>query len=438
MKSSSSQDRENPLISQEVTEELRRSVSADKPAVVILDMGVPGLYISRLLGRKNIPVVALDTKEKHWTHYSRYNNVISTTKIKDNQVLLETLLGFGKALEHKPVLIPLHDDYVKFVSQNRELLAEYFRFVLPSKSSVETVVDKRQLDNLCLEKGIVGPKTYYPDNLKELQQLEVELVYPCIYKPAESRSWQSASAQEVLKGKKAVEVTNSSELFSWYERLCEIDPRLLVQEVIPGPDRNLYYTVSYIKKDGTPYGFFVGRKLRTYPIHFGQGSYVESVPDNGVVKLSEEIIELLDYKGNIGLEFKEDPRDGLLKLIEINARFGLWDGFAAECGLDVAYAHYADACGKELDKDADYKRGCRWLDIDRDLWAAIQYRRSGELGIKEWLGTLVRPHFSPIFVRDDIKPGIVYLWGFAKVLISRIVRRFIPGSRNTINYRAVK
>lgn len=404
---------------------LKMLAARDVTPVVLLDMGVPGLTIARALGRRHIPVIALDTKPDHWTHCTRYAMVLTSSRFSAEDNLMRILDAVADAFDKKPVLIPLHDDYVRFVSRNRIVLGKKFLFALPLHEVVEALTDKRGLYRLCEANRISVPKTVFPASLEELEAQAEGLTYPVIFKPAHSRRWQSERAQTMLQGQKAVQVNSVQELLAWYRRLREIDLELLVQEIIPGKDANLYYVVSYVGRNGQHCGFFMGRKLRTFPIHFGQGSYVQSTHEPKLVELASRVIAMLDYHGNIGIEFKYDERDGLYKLIEINARFGLWDGFSADCGLDLIYALYKELTEERLPPGNSYQDDRYWLDFDRDFWALVQYRRVGELSIREWLKTIARPHISPIYVRDDLRPAVAYAGTFIGVLARRASSYFL-------------
>ena len=54
------------------------------------------------------------------------------------------------------------------------------------------------------------------------------------------------------------------------------------------------------------------------------------------------------YRGIFSAEFKRDPRDGLFKLLEVNARPWWFVDFAVRCGVDVCRMAYDDALGREV------------------------------------------------------------------------------------------
>ena len=53
----------------------------------------------------------------------------------------------------------------------------------------------------------------------------------------------------------------------------------------------------------------------------------------------------LDFHGIAQVEWKRDPRDGALKLIEVNPRLWQWRGLTGECGAGVIEIAYWDLIG---------------------------------------------------------------------------------------------
>ncbi|MBA3492538.1 MAG: hypothetical protein H0T87_00005, partial [Gammaproteobacteria bacterium] len=138
--------------------------------VVLLDMGIPGLAVARHLGRAGIPVFALDTKNQHWTHASRYVEVLSSQEFRHPDRVISVVLEMAVSLEVKPVLMALHDDYLRLVSKNRHELANYYRFVLPRPDAVECVIDKHKFYQVCVQQQLPAAQSYYPSNGEQVSQ----------------------------------------------------------------------------------------------------------------------------------------------------------------------------------------------------------------------------------------------------------------------------
>jgi predicted ATP-grasp superfamily ATP-dependent carboligase len=235
--------------------------------------------------------------------------------------------------------------------------------------------------------------------------------------------------ERLLGDAKVLRVGSADELLDAYRRLVEIGGPLLVQEEIPGPDHNLHYYSGYHGQCGVRLGEFTFRKLRMLPIHAGAGTLIESTADPELSALSLQFALSLNYRGSLGLEFKLDPRDERLKLLDANARFGLWDGFAADCGVDLAYCAYRDAVGRPVSFNGAYRTGICSVDLRRDLEAAVKLYTRRELGPVAWLSSLLRVRSEVAFAWDDPAPFVHTCWLIAR-RVARGAARKVAGLRS--------
>jgi predicted ATP-grasp superfamily ATP-dependent carboligase len=179
-----------------------------------------------------------------------------------------------------------------------------------------------------------------------------------------------------------------------------------VQELIPGEDSRLYYVCGYFNADGQLEAAVAGQKVRITPIHSGSASFVESVRDDRLLDAARTLLAPLGYKGLFGVELKLDPRDGVYKVIEVNARWGLWDGLARRCGIDLGFLAYAREVGLPYEVDRDYRAGVKWLSFNLDLDAFLAYRKEHLLSLWAWLGSLRGETEYAVFAWDDLGPAV--------------------------------
>ncbi len=377
------------------------------PAVV-LDANLPALKVIRSLGRKGIRVIGIVAKGGRWEHSSRYCVVRVFEHAADNDERLKNyLIDLAKELDSKPVLIPMHDDHVLFVSKFRDELKKYYRYLVPDSETLEKLVSKSGLADLADQCGIQKPDTYTPQSISDLESIAGQIKYPALIKPIFSMAWKPKKIQSFVDGKVMV-VDTESKLLEIYKKLAALDDRLVVQEIIPGPDNRLVYYIGYFDRDSNPLASFVGVKERLTPIHFGSASYVVSFHDAQLVELCTRFMKQIAYQGHVGIEFKLDERDDTYKLIEVNARFGLWDGMAARCGIDFAYINYQYLLDLPNTPAPTYDAGVKWISFERD-WSAFRgYRKENSIGYGEWLKSLAsgRRDFA-VFALDDPIPFIL-------------------------------
>ena len=134
---------------------------------------------------------------------------------------------------------------------------------------------------------------------------------------------------------------------------------------------------------------------------------MQSRHDAELERISLDLLRAIGFRGLGGIEFKRDARDGRYKLIEFNARYGMWDSLGMRCGVDIPWAAYRDALGEPVEPQRSYRTGVKWVDLQRDARAFLEYRARGQLSFAGWLRSLLGEKDWAIFDRRDWKPTVV-------------------------------
>lgn len=400
-----------------------------RPAVITPVDAHMGIDIARSLGKHGIPVYGIDVEsdESKPGKYSKYIHFIPGPDLEVNGEgpYLEFLVQFGKKMNCKPVLYPLSDAHALVCSRHREVLNQFYEFVMPDHQTMVGLTTKDGLHQVVSQFNLPAPKTEFINGSNDIECIAKRMVYPAILKPTESAHWHTPEITKLLRrgltaGRaKVILCKNPGELVESYRLIAQYDDRLLVQEVIPGNDDHLVYISFYLDRQSRPLGIFAGRKFRVIPTGFGSASYVRSYYDRGLVEAGLRLLASVKYQGLGGIEFKKDPRDGDYKLIEVNTRFGMWDGLCVRCGVDLPYIAYCDTLRLPVDPQLTFRQEIIWLDWQRDVRAAIAYRKKGQLTLNEWLKSLKGEKMWAIYSREDWRPGIV----FTLILFHRLWNR---------------
>jgi predicted ATP-grasp superfamily ATP-dependent carboligase len=380
-----------------------------------MDVNLQALKVIRSLGRDGIRVIGVVPKKSRWEHSSRYCEIRECGHAGDNDDnLLDFFVQLAEETGDAPVLIPMQDDNVLFVARNHDELKKHYRFQLPAPDIAEGLVSKSGTHELAAAAGVLQPQTFRVDSGHDAESLVGKITYPALIKPVFSRSWQTAEVQKRVRGKVVV-VENDAQLLDSCRGLSRIDNRLVVQEMIPGPDSNLVYYIGYFDENSDPLASFVGVKERVIPVHFGSASFVTSRYDQRVIDLSTQFMKRIRYKGHVGIEYKYDDRDDEYKLIEVNVRFGLWDGLPAICGIDFARINYDYLLGHAVPCSRRFDDGIKWISFERDVRAFVKYRREDGLSFRDWLGSIStgRRDFA-VFALDDPLPFVLSIKPFVR------------------------
>jgi len=139
-----------------------------------------------------------------------------------------------------------------------------------------------------------------------------------------------------------------------------------------------------------------------------------------VVEPSRRLLAKLGYTGLIEVEYKRDPRDGVLKLLDMNPRLWGWHTLCPKAGVDFPWLLWLMVCGRDVPA-ARARAGVRWLRFTTDTPTALNELLHRRLPVREYARSLRRPRASAIFAWDDPLPGVAELPVLAYVLAQRLL-----------------
>jgi D-aspartate ligase len=322
---------------------LHQAIRADingrgRAAAVIFNSHITGLAVARSLGRRGVPVIALDRDPKGYALASKYVTAaaLCPNVLADEEGFVRYLLNLGATLDRPAVLYPTNDEWVLAVNRHRERLARAFIIPFSGADIVEPVLDKARLYGTARELGIPIPRTWDLTH-EDPASVAASVPYPCIVKPTEQRSFYD------VYGDKAWRIESPEEFRTALDRAA--GHPLVAQEIVGQGLTDFYSVCSYIGNDGEAHGVFVGRKLEQYPPDFGTGCLVAAEGPEAIAERGVQILKAFGYRGISEVEFIYDARDGEHKLLDVNTRVWKWIGLPIAAGVDLPWLAYADATG---------------------------------------------------------------------------------------------
>jgi predicted ATP-grasp superfamily ATP-dependent carboligase len=142
------------------------------------------------------------------------------------------------------------------------------------------------------------------------------------------------------------------------------------------------------------------------PIMFSNPTVHRSIPLSYVSQAKKSLIKYFQdvkYRGLFMAEFKKDPRDGVFKLLEINARSAGSSYFAVACGMNHVLRAYLDALGEEIHPVTDYESYVYKIHILRDFPLLLNKLVHGNFSIQD-IYTYFRKIHWQVFSLDDALP----------------------------------
>jgi D-aspartate ligase len=375
------------------------------------------LEIARSLGRRGIRVWLI-TDDNPLARLSRYIERSLTWAGPRDDCALSFLVELCQQHDlHGWVLFAGSDDDLCFVAQNHSMLAGLFTLTTPAWDTVRWAYDKRQMNTRAAELGIAYPRTQYPHAHND--PTGVALSFPVILKPT------VREGRNAFVDAKAWRVDHARDLAGRYEAAKALvgADTIMIQELIPG-DGTAQYSYAAVWDRGAPIGSLVARRRRQYPVEFGfTSTFVETVDAPEIEAAAARFLASLNYSGLVEIEFKYDARDGLYKILDVNARAWTWIALGAAAGLDFPAIQWALAMGEDIAPLA-VRNGVNWLYFPRDLVASIQEMAAGRLSPIDYLRTLQRPSASAVFAWDDPWPAVLDIpLSAARVVTRRLSRR---------------
>jgi predicted ATP-grasp superfamily ATP-dependent carboligase len=308
------------------------------------------------------------------------------------------------------VLLGAGDPEVKLISQNFEALSRVYRLPTKPWSDLSFACEKSKAYQRAMDLGIGVPEIYNISSVEAASQ--AELNYPVVIKPS------MRVARDPLSLAKAWRADDRATFLSLYKRAAGYvgAENVVVQELVPGGgETQLSYTGVW--NAGKPVAEFAARRLRQLPVEFGTGTFVDVVSAPDVIEQGRKFLASIHHHGLVEIEFKRDPRSGVLKLVDVNPRLWTWFGIAAAAGVDYGPMVMDIALGQSPVFTGSARLGTAWMYLPRDLVASVQMIPKGALSVGDWLSSLGKVKSWALFSASDPLPAIADIpLGFLRVV----------------------
>ena len=197
----------------------------------------------------------------------------------DEEQFVADLEALGARLPRRGVLIPADDDFGVAVSRHKTRLEESFIVPVLPWERMQALADKELQTRLAWQAGVETPITAFIHGPDDLAVAADTVPFPAVLK--------SAVPMALIRhmGLKVVVIQDRERLEESFERLKPCGP-LLLQEIIPGGDEQLYFAGGYHDERSRCVALFTGRKLRQHPRGFGVARLCETLPGTEMADLT--------------------------------------------------------------------------------------------------------------------------------------------------------
>jgi D-aspartate ligase len=371
------------------------------PAVVVGGQ-LNGLGVIRSLAAAGIPSTVVDDSLRNVAMWSRWTKGHLVERVF-GRPLVDGLLKLQETMLARPVLILTDELAVDTVSEHRAELSPSYRLRLPAPPIVTTLGNKEQLQRFAETHAMPVPRTIIVKSESDLAQIP-KLGFPIIIKPANKFSVHMGRVERISL------VTTTEEAAAACRRLLKLGETPVAQEWIDGPDSNIYFALFHCGRSPPSRSIFFGRKIAAYPPRVGSTAVCVPAPEAAELlrPLTEKFLDVSQYEGLGGLEYKWDPRGDRFVIIEPTVgRTDYQEEIATLNGLNLARIAYCYELGLPVPGQEQ---------VETAAWRASF--RNIRIGCGPGMRT-----YDGYWRRDDPLPTLIYCIDLAIRASLRLIRR---------------
>lgn len=243
------------------------------------------------------------------------------------------------------MIFPVGDVMTDLIAKNQASIAQHTKMILPEYDVFVRGRNKVLTLKTAEEAGCPIPSTWYPDDIGLDQVINEIESYPVLIKPA-----ISAGARGIIVCKDAHDIREH------YSKIKEIYGECFIQDFVPQQGTQ-YKVDAVMDAERNLLAGVVYEKLRYYPPDGGSSVLNKSVHRPDILDAAVRVMRQLGWVGLCDFDFIQDPRDKIIKLMEINPRFPESYRATVAAGVDMTKILYQLATNKIPDKQLDYKTG---------------------------------------------------------------------------------
>jgi D-aspartate ligase len=368
-----------------------------RPPVVVAGLWYTGSVLMRCFARRGVPVYGIDCVPSHVGYGTRHGPTFECPDPeREPEAWCTFMLRLREQIGTTPVLMSAADVFTLAIAKHADRLSEHFVFRPEGYRIQARLATKLEQYRVAAEQGMPIALTRVASSLADVEDFATQAKFPCLLKPRHARSWLNVPREHSLHGQKTIVAATPAELLDAYRLAEPVDPNVVLQEIIAGPDSNKLVYLSCWGEGGRRLGSCLVGAYRAHPANFGSCSTVEPVRDPETEDLCERFLGGLRYSGFCEIELKRDTRDGAVKMIEANPRYSTTSDAAQYGGVDIGWLHYLDLIGEKVEPLSTQRWNWRHVHVLREVGVLLHREDHPRFTWREWFRSL-RP---PVYFLD--------------------------------------
>lgn len=257
-----------------------------------------------------------------------------------SQILKQLFKQFGQKL----MVLPSSDTNMMFLMDHFEQFSPFAvmmgnrEYAEPRHDVIHKFECTKQLAKTCAKHV---PVTLRCNNKSDIDAVVENMIYPAIYKPAVKDYGQSFYRNH--NGNKAIQCDTADSLRKSLHQEVEAGYDLVVQEKLIFDsvyDEIPFYL--FADKNGNIKMAGNGIKELIDPFPFGTAIVLRFAWYPELLELAKAVVDALSYRGILMIEFVKDQKDDQWKVVEVNPRHWLFNGFYQRLGLNYSQQLFLD------------------------------------------------------------------------------------------------
>lgn len=370
---------------------------------IILQGTELGLGVVRSLGMMNIKSILVYSNKNEIARVSKYVSKAFKCPLWSDYKAIKNFLVKNRKVLKDGILIPTTDFQIETLAIYKKELSNYYTVPVPDCKIVNAFLDKRETYRIARKAGIDFPFAFYPCSIEEALRNLKDMQFPLMIKPRERDKFLD------IFEKKLFIVNDKRELITKLELCLKNNLKVMITEIIPGPDTRLYEYDFYVDKNGEIITGIGHVKLRQTPPNFGIGRVQKTIVNKEVEKLTKRFLSHLPgFFGPGQIEFKLDHRDKKYKLIEMNGRLTLQIELFAKAGINFPYLYYQDWINSKSAVSKNYIENFYWIHLFNDLKNIVFRHKEENYSLTDYINPYLKKHIYGIESLSDPIPMILF------------------------------
>jgi predicted ATP-grasp superfamily ATP-dependent carboligase len=308
--------------------------------IVTSSRNIMALVVARSLGKRNIEVIGADCIGMTFLKNSKYveKNEIYANYLEDEEAFLDDLEEIVR--KHKPpddrpyLLFPVFKE-TALIARNAHRFNGLITLASPDYDSISQIYPKNIFAQTAKNNNVQNPKTFFPKEKKDVDQILQELSFPLLIKPYDD------------SGGKGIKKIHHREALdeAFDENLERYNEPPMLQEIAEGED----YCLTVLFKEGEMKASQAYKNLHKFPAKSGSGVMRVTFDEKPFTGEAIKLLRPLKWSGTAQIDFLwTGNKDEVPRMIEVNPRF--WAGLfhSVQSGIDYPWLNYLLFLGQEL------------------------------------------------------------------------------------------